>query len=106
MRRRMHRCDRCRNKTRTLYAWKGDEVCGICQQDNIERYEATILYRLHLSFRLTGEYIGKLFKLVIFPSQGYIRRAGRFIITGIRIIIRGTKYYVCHIWSKVRKTKR
>jgi hypothetical protein len=83
----MHTCFKCENKVRTLYEWKGEELfCGMCQQENIERYEATIVYRFFLLLQLVKDCANQSCAQVFFPERGWIRRSIRFSAGEIREI--------------------
>jgi hypothetical protein len=79
----MYRCPKCRNKVRDLYEWKGEEYCGMCQQSNIEAYEATTIYRFLLFWQLTRAYIRSVFGQVVFPERGWVRRTIRGVNRGL-----------------------
>ncbi len=80
MSQRMYVCPRCENKVRTLYEWKDEEFCGMCQQENIERYEATVNYRFFLLLKLTKDYMERVSDQVFFPEQGWARRFVKFTV--------------------------
>jgi len=76
---RMYVCFKCENKVRTLYEWKGEELfCGMCQQENIEKYEATIVYRFFLLLQLTKDFTVNVRDQVFFPPLGWFRMFIRF----------------------------
>ena len=95
----MYRCPECGDRARTLYEWNGIDYCGMCQQENIERYEVTLRYRFRLLFQLTKDYIQAVTGQVFFPVRGMPRRA--LGATG-----RGLKRTVYYVQSKVCKAKR
>ncbi len=100
----MHMCPRCENKVRTLYEWKGKDFCGMCQQENIERYEATIVYRFFLLLRLTKDYADHVFNQVFFPDRGWTRRFAKFIV---RKTQGATNYVQGYLWrARVRRGAR
>ncbi len=80
MSRRMKECPKCLNRVRTLYEWKGINYCGMCQQVNIERHEATLIYRFFFLWMLVRDFVALTFTRVVFPQQGYIRRFTRVIV--------------------------
>ena len=96
MSQRMYRCPRCENKVRTLYEWKGNEFCGMCQQENIEKYETTLFYRFLLGWQLTKDYVSHVFGLVIFPDRGWIR-------IFIRLIGAITTRTIAYVRTKIRR---
>jgi hypothetical protein len=74
----MKMCPRCENKVRTLYEWKGRDYCGMCQQENIEKYEATLVYRFFLLLQLVKDCVNQSCDQVFFPERGWIRRSVKF----------------------------
>ncbi len=102
---RMYFCVKCDNKVRTLYEWKGIEYCGMCQQENIEKYEAAIIYRLLLMYALTTDYIKKTFGQVFFPHWGIPRRLVRLSVRLIRAIVLELRGSIAYVRAKIRKTK-
>ncbi len=99
MSQRMHMCPRCENKVRTLYEWKDEEFCGMCQQENIERYEATLVYRFFLLLKLTKDYMEHVSDRVFFPDQGWARRATKFVV----YYIEGGILYVKRLQGRARE---
>ncbi|GAF68657.1 unnamed protein product [marine sediment metagenome] len=92
MSQRMYVCFKCENKVRTLYEWEGEELfCGMCQQENIEKYEATIVYRFFLLLQLVKDCVNKSCDQVFFPERGWIRRLVKFTIYWIRETITHVK---------------
>lgn len=102
---RMQTCPECGNKVRDLYEWKGNVYCGMCQQENIEVYESTIIFRFFLFWRLSIDYQRRIFSQVIFPKRGWIRRFFRKLGEIIRIIIAEVRDVVSHVRTKVRKAE-
>ena len=77
---RMYTCPKCENKVRTLYDWKGKNFCGMCQQENIEVYEATIIYRFFLLISLTKDYTKHVRDQVFLPDRGWTRKFAKFTV--------------------------
>ncbi|KKK69589.1 hypothetical protein LCGC14_2932500, partial [marine sediment metagenome] len=97
----MYICPKCENRVRTLYEWKGEEFCGMCQQENIEWYEVTLIYRFFLLFRLTKDYMGYVLDQVFFPSRGWIRRFIKFIVCETQGVI----VYVQRYFQRARERR-
>ena len=111
MSQRMYICPKCENRVRTLYEWKGEEFCGMCQQENIEWYEVTLIYRFFLLFRLTKDYMGYVFDQVFFPDRGWIRRFIRLTVCGTQgVIVYVQRYFQwvkdCRNEKKVQARER
>jgi len=109
MSQRMHVCFKCENKVRTLYEWKGEELfCGMCQQGNIERYEATLVYRFFLLIKLTRDYLEQVRGLVLYPEQGWTRKATKFTVYRIRGVILYVERFRerCALRSSRRRARR
>jgi len=103
----LHECPKCWNKVRTLYEWKGNDYCGMCQQENIEQYEATIVYRFFLLLSLSRSYMGHIFGQVVFPERGWIRRAVRvsvYEIQGAIAYVKGIQ--ADYVTSRTRRRNR
>ncbi|KKL68563.1 hypothetical protein LCGC14_2123760 [marine sediment metagenome] len=94
MSQRMHMCPRCENKVRTLYDWKGKNFCGMCQQENIEVYEATIIYRFFLLISLTKDYTKHIRDQVFLPDRGWTRKFAKFTVCNTQGVIAYVRRYL------------
>ena len=106
MSQRMHVCDKCLNKVRTLYEWRDcGRFCGMCQQENIEVYENTVVYRAFLMCRLTRDFVAKIVDQVLFPGRGFPRRSIRFVVLQKRCFVSYVRYQRSRYLAKIRASK-